>query len=523
MRIRTPLPVKLFLLIISFISLMVLSPWSEPETIVVGSKNFTEGRIMGEILTQYLRKTTNLKVEHKSGIAGTSLAFEAIKTGSLDLYPEYSGTAIQTLLGHKEPPTDPLKVYFIVRSELKSQYNLEYLSPFGFSNNYAIAVPQEIAKQHSLTTIEDLKGLEDQLTFGIDYEFHNRPDGFINLSKAYNLKYDPVQMDHGLIYEAIHSGQAQVTDIYSTDAKLEKFNLVLLEDNKGFFPPYHPAPIVRSQTLEQHPEIRVALNQLAYRISEDQIRRLNYQVEIEGISHEQAVEPFINILLNVDQPEKTTKKQEAVQPLSKGLWKQLTSEDTQEALITHLKLTFVALSLATLFGVPLGILMTRWEAIAQPILTFVSVIQTIPSLAMLAIFIPIPFLGLGARSAIAALFLYSLLPIIRNTYTGILEVDPLLKEAAQAIGLTEQQQLFKVELPLAFRTIMAGIRTSTVIGVGVATLAAFIGAGGLGAPIMTGLSLNDQTMILSGAIPAALLAILLDQILSWIENWATES
>ncbi|MDE0396088.1 MAG: ABC transporter permease [Gammaproteobacteria bacterium] len=187
-------------------------------------------------------------------------------------------------------------------------------------------------------------------------------------------------------------------------------------------------------------------------------------------------------------------------------------------MLEHLSLTAIAVSLAILLSVPLGILLTRSEPVAAPVIGAIGVIQTIPSLALLAFMIPLPFLGLGARSAITALFLYALLPIVRNTYTGIREVDAELLDAGRGMGLSPGQILFRVELPLAMRTIMAGVRTSTVISIGVATLAAFIGAGGLGDPIVTGLQLNDTYLILSGALPAALLAIVVDFLLGRVEH-----
>ena len=195
-----------------------------------------------------------------------------------------------------------------------------------------------------------------------------------------------------------------------------------------------------------------------------------------------------------------------------GFWPFLWSRrgETMVLVGEHLWLTAIAVALAMLVAVPLGIALTRNESLATPVLGAVGVIQTIPSLALLAFMIPFPGLGLGARSAIAALFLYALLPIVRNTYTGIREVDGDLIEAGRGMGLTDRQILLKVELPLATRTIMAGLRTATVISIGIATLAAFIGAGGLGDPIVTGLQLNDSFLILSGAIPAAILALVVD-------------
>ena len=181
----------------------------------------------------------------------------------------------------------------------------------------------------------------------------------------------------------------------------------------------------------------------------------------------------------------------------------------------HLELTLLSVLLATLVSIPLGIACTRWP-ISTPVLVGAGVIQTIPSLALLAIMLPL--FGIGEGPAVVALFLYALLPIVRNTYTGIREVDADLVEAARGMGLTDAQILWHVELPLATRTIMAGVRTSTVISVGVATIAAFIGAGGLGEPIVTGLNLDDHNLVLAGAIPAALLAIVVDLLLAGIER-----
>ena len=196
---------------------------------------------------------------------------------------------------------------------------------------------------------------------------------------------------------------------------------------------------------------------------------------------------------------------------------------TLDLTLRHLFLTAVAVVLAIAIAVPLGIVLTRREALAGPVLGAAGVIQTVPGLALLAFMIPLPGLGLGARSAITALFLYALLPIVRNTYAGIKEVDPDVVEAALGMGLYDRQILWRIELPLAMRTIMAGIRTSTVISIGVATLAAFIGAGGLGDPIVTGLQLNDTHLILSGAIPAALLAVAVDFALGRLERVLTPS
>ena len=184
--------------------------------------------------------------------------------------------------------------------------------------------------------------------------------------------------------------------------------------------------------------------------------------------------------------------------------------------LAHIGLTFISLLIAVVIGVPLGIIISKKNKLAGTVLGIAGVLQTIPSIALLGFMIPL--LGIGAKPAIAALFLYALLPIIRNTYTGIIGVEPSIREAAKGMGMSSSQVLFKVELPLAMPVLLAGIRTATVINVGVATLAAYIAAGGLGEFIFGGISLNNTNMILAGAIPAALLAIAFDFLLSRVQK-----
>ncbi|MEF9479337.1 ABC transporter permease [Chryseobacterium sp. 1B4] len=185
-------------------------------------------------------------------------------------------------------------------------------------------------------------------------------------------------------------------------------------------------------------------------------------------------------------------------------------------IIQHLGLTFLSLLLAIMIGVPLGILISRKKKLSSPVLGAAGILQTIPSIALLGFMIPV--FGIGPKPAIAALLIYALLPIIRNTYTGITGVDPAVIESAKAMGMNRRQLLFKVKLPLAMPVIIAGIRTAAVINVGVATLASFVAAGGLGEFIFGGISLNNTNMILAGAIPAALLAVVLDQIIAMIQK-----
>ena len=295
-----------------------------------------------------------------------------------------------------------------------------------------------------------------------------------------------------------------------------RYKLTGLQDDRGFFPPYHAAPMVRMETLKKHPEIAPVLEKLGFRLNEETMQKLNYKVQEEKEPIPQVVAQFLaeEGLAKTGVPVKVTSDKD----ISFAAYLYKRRYKTWKLTVRHLYLAVMSLGLAILVGVPTGIVITRYSKAAQPVLGLAGVIQTIPSIALLAFMIPIPGLGLGVKSAIAALFLYALLPIIRNTYTGIREVAPGLLEAARGMGLTNLQLLTIVELPLASTTIMAGVRTSAVINIGVATLAAFIGAGGLGDPIVTGLQLNDTELILAGAIPAALLAIAVDQILGVVEK-----
>ncbi len=480
---------------------------NENDTISIGSKADTESRLLAEIMAQLIEARTGLRVVRRFGLGGTKIAFESLRQGEIDLYPEYTGTGWIVQLGRAETVSDPLRVYAYVSAEFQRRYDITWMQPFGFSNSYALAMEERVAADLGVTRISDLLPHQEQLRAGVSHEFLNRGDGFPGLAEAYGLRIGDVRgIEHGLSYQAITAGQVDLIDAYTTDGKLAGLNLRLLEDDLGFFPPYDAAAIVRTTTLEAHPELGPLLDELAFRIDNARMQSLNFRVEERGGGFVDVARDF----LEEEQLVSAVAAQAAAPPSRSG--------DMARWVLQHIALTLSAVLLAVVVAIPTGILLTRRRALAGPVLGIAGVIQTIPSLALLAFMIPLPGFGLGARSAIAALFLYALLPIVRNTYTGIKEVDPDLLEAATGMGLTDSQRLWKVELPLASRTIMAGIRTSTVISIGVATLAAFIGAGGLGEPILTGLQLNNMSLVLSGAVPAALLAIVADFALGRLER-----
>jgi osmoprotectant transport system permease protein len=467
--------------LVTFLSLLLAPDTAGGQTVVVGSKHFNEGYILAEISAQLL-EDRGFRVERKFGLGGTLICFEALKRGEIDLYPEYSGTLEQAILklphrvSHRE-----------LREILKRRFDLDLLDSFGFNNTYAIAVSRGLARERGLKTISDLAKLPN-LRFGFSHEFLNRQDGWPGLARTYGLPARPVGIEHGLVYHAIRENRLDVTDVYSTDGDIKKFDLVLLEDDRRYFPEYLAALLVRGGLDEQ---IKRILGELAGTITAAEMQGLNGQVLLERKSFAEVAQQFLR--------EEGLLRSQG-QALLGSRWGTLLFRAA-----THIELTLIALVAGMAVAIPGGIMIYRLRAISKPVVYLAGLLQTIPSIALLAFMIP--FFGIGATPAIVALFLYALLPILRNTAAALFSIDPVLKRVSVGMGLTAWQRLRYVELPLAAPTILAGIKTAAVINIGTATLAAFIGAGGLGEPIVTGLALNDTALILEGAVPAALLAV----------------
>jgi len=469
----------------------------------IGSKRFTESYILAEIAAQAARETGDASVSHEQGLGGTAVVFRALEEGSIDVYPEYTGTLAEAVLhtaGRRDLPS--------LRSALAAR-GIEMTDPLGFDNTYALAVSSGLAARLHLARISDLAGAGD-LRLGLSPEFLGRSDGFPALAVRYGLSTAHVEpMDHGLAYEALARGAIDVADAYSTDAKIARYNLKILADDLRFFPSYEAVFLYRAEAGRRAPRAVQAIRALSGTIDADSIGRLNAEAEIDGRTFASIAQEFLRGRDGGGAGGATLRQRRA------GLWPGMLSVIRAEG-PTHLMLVGIASVLATLVGVPLGIF-SRWERrIGRVVIGATSIVQTIPALALLCFFIPL--LGTGTRPALLALFVYGLLPIVRNTVAGLDAIPPALRESAIALGLGPWTRLFRVELPLASRTILAGIRTSTVIAVGGATLAAFIGAGGFGAPITTGLNLDDTNMILEGAIPAALLALAVEGLFTLLDT-----
>jgi osmoprotectant transport system permease protein len=467
--------------------LLVAGAAAAAEPLRIGSKRFTESYVLGEVLAQAARGA-GARVEHRPGLGNTGIVFAALEAGSIDLYPEYTGTIAREILRLEgDAGLDALDRALAPRG-------FGAAVPLGFSNSYALAMREERAQALGIRKLSDL-ARHPELKLGLSQEFIGRADGWPGLRAAYGLPFAaPQGLDHGLAYEAVVAGRIDVMDIYTTDAKIERFRLRALEDDRRHFPRYDAVLLYRLDVPQRFPEAWRALQELEGRITESHMIRMNAAAELEGRSFAQAA-----ALLQADAGR--------VEVARRSLPETLFGPDFWRLTREHLVLVFASLAASVALGVPLGIAAARVRRAAQPILGVVGVIQTIPSLALFAFLIAI--VGtIGTLPALIALFLYALLPIVRNTHAGLGAVGRGMRQAALALGLGARERLLLVELPLALPSILAGVKTSAVINVGTATIAAFIGAGGYGERIASGLALNDNVMLLAGAIPAAALALI---------------
>jgi osmoprotectant transport system permease protein len=466
----------------------------------VGSKRFVESYVLAEIVAQLARRE-GVAAEHDQGLGGTAVVFRAIEDGSIDAYPDYTGTIAEATLKNGASDLAALRAALAPRGLALSE-------PLGFENTYALAVSRAVAQKLGLSKVSDLVA-HPELRVALSNEFVGRRDGWPGLVEKYGLKFAPPKaIDHALAYEAIARGEADVVDVYTTDAKIARFDLVVLTDDLHFFPPYEAVLVYRADLPARVPAFARVLERLKGSIDAKTMQQMNARADLDGVPFARVAGDF---LAGKDGGPRA-------EPGGRVGLLGGTLDVVRRHGPRHLMLVVVSLLMSIVVGLPLGVLAYARRRIGVGVLAVTGVVQTIPSLALFCFFIPL--LGIGPVPALAALFLYGLLPIVRNTYAGLVSIPEDLREAAVAIGLSPLERLRNVELPLASRTILAGIKTSAVVAVGSATIAAFIGAGGFGEPISTGLSLNDVTTILEGAIPAAVMALLVEGVFMLIERVA---
>ncbi|WP_431287990.1 glycine betaine ABC transporter substrate-binding protein [Roseateles chitinivorans] len=485
------------------------------EPLRIGSKRFTESYILAEVLAQTVRADDpSAGVEVRQGLGNTAIVHAALKAGSIDVYPEYLGTIEREILGH--PATGaPLEQ---LQAELRP-LGLAIGVPLGFNNGYALAMRSAQARELGLTTLSQLKA-QPALKLGLSNEFLGRADGWPGLSKRYALPQSPTGLDHGLAYRALADAQIDVTDVYTTDAQIAALDLTVLADDGHFFPRYDAVLLYRIDLPQRHPRAWAALQTLQGRIDETAMIAMNAQAEVKRQPFDAVAREFLaahgqksaasgSSASASGSASAAPSSSPGAETAKSGLWSRLTGPDLGRLTLQHLALVLGAVALATLVGVPLAVALHPWPRWREALLAVCALLQTVPSLAMLALLIW-AMNRIGPVPALIALTLYALLPVLRNCTVGLSEVPEGLTTAARALGLTRGQVLRSVQLPLALPVMLAGLRTATSLSVGTATMAAFIGAGGYGERIVTGLALNDQTLLLAGALPAAALALLFE-------------
>lgn len=467
--------------------------WAQPHPVVIGSKKFTESYVLAEIAKRVVEQA-GLTVELRPGMGGTIILWEALREGAITCYPEYTGTLREVILHDRQVAENEGPAYLQLLRQRLAPYGIGMTEELGFNNTYALVMRRDRARTLAIQRISDLRN-HSQLFVGLSPEFLGRADGWNPLSDRYGLQKNRVQsLEHTLAYLALAKGEIDVTDAYSTDAEIVQDNLVLLQDDRDFFPQYQAVFLYR---LNAAPRLPQALNALAGTLDANRMRHLNAVAE-RTRDYAKAAEQYLRGTKSSD---------------SRSLTANLAHWTGR-----HLLLVGLSLAASILLGVPLGIWASRPGWISEVILGITGMIQTVPSLALLALLVSIPFLGISPLTAIIALFLYGLLPIVRNTASGLQDIPRPVRESAEALGLEPKTRLLKIFLPLASRSILSGIKTSAVINVGTATLAALIGAGGLGEPILSGLNLNDRATILEGAIPAACLALLVQAVFTFLDQ-----
>lgn len=494
---------------------MGAQPSDSTRPVIIASKPFGESYLLAEMFAQLL-ESRDIRVERRLGLGATEIAFGALRRGTIDVYPEYTGTGLLAILG-ETAVGDPAQVYGHVARVFTDRFNVRWLPPLGFENTYAIAVRQATADSLGLRTLSDLARVGPSLRGGLTADFIGRPDGLVGLARAYGLRLKEVRaLLPAVKYQALATGAVDVIDGYSTDGLIARFHLVVLADDRHFFPPYEAAPLVSGSLVSRNPRAVAALTLLADRLDVATMRTLNERVEVDHADIPTVARDALRMLGLVgalSAPGEAVRGQPAPGFMT-YLWEH--RGDLGRMTVRHLLLAGISLLVAIVIAIPLALVLERHRRVAEGAIRTVGVVQTVPGIALLAFMIPA--FGIGVGPALAALVVYSILPILRNTYSGLRDASPPAVNAATALGMTDRQVLRYVRLPLAAPVIMAGIRTAAVINVGTTTLAAFVGAGGLGDPIVAGLALSDTRMILSGAIPAAALALLVDGVLAIAER-----
>jgi osmoprotectant transport system permease protein len=474
---------------------------ADVSTLRIGSKRFTESYILAQVLAQTAAPQLPQPPDVKQGLGNTAIVYEALRSGNIDLYPEYAGTiALEILKSDKPMALDAM-------NRALAPLGLGAAVPLGFNDGYALAVRGADADKLGVHTLSDL-ARHPELRLGLSNEFIGRADGWPGLAQRYGLRQQPTGLDHGLAYDAIAAKQIDVMDIYTTDAKIAHLGLAVLKDDQNYFPRYDALVLYRLDVPQRFREAWAALAKLAGSIDEQAMIAMNARAELDGVPFDVIARDHL-----------AGKGSAAAGTAPRRFVAKLLGPDLGRLTLQHLALVAISVGIAAMAAIPMALLVFPRPRARAALLGATGLLQTVPSLALLAILIWLVG-AIGVVPAVIALTLYALLPIMRNTVTGLAEVPQGLRDAGLALGMTPGQRLVLVELPLAWPTILAGIRIATTIAIGTATIAAFVGAGGYGERIVTGLAVNDSDLLLAGALPAAALALVSEALFEGIARLA---
>lgn len=508
---RSHEPIRLWMqvgiLVAGASALLLATSTCRAETRHVGSKAFTESVILGEVVT-LLGEVAGLQVSHREQLGGTQVVWNALTQGEISAYVEYTGTLRSEIFA-----AESIESLEDLRKALHAR-GIGMTDPLGFNNSFGLGMPKRLAAKLGIAKISDLKRFP-RLRYGLSPEFIKRQEGWPSLQPRYQLPSTEVSsLEHALCYQALGLNDIDVMDVYTTDAEIKLLDVLVLEDDLRHFPKYEAVILYRLDLLPSASAWVDGMQQMAGKLPQTVMIDINARVALA---------------LEQGETRSYTERRAAADLLSEQL--SIETDIVEDTFWTdlwrntgnHLYLVIVSLTAAIVVAVPLGVLAAKRAQLSQLILGTAEIIQTIPSLALLVMLMPLVaslgFRSLGPVPAIIALFLYSLLPIIRNTYTGMNEIPMTLRESAEVLGLPRSAQLWRIELPMASRMILSGIKTTAAINVGYATLGGLIGAGGYGEPIIQGLRLSNNALLLEGAIPAAILAIAVKYLFEACERW----
>ena len=497
-------------LVLALVSTSTFAAQAANDTLRIGSKRFTESYILAQVLAQTSAPHMLTPPAVLQGLGNTAIVYAALRAGSIDLYPEYMGTISLEILKNKTPMT------LGAMNAALAPLGLGVAIPLGFNNGYALAMREDKAQRLGIVSLSDLVN-HPALKLGLSNEFIGRADGWPALARHYAAQQVPVALDHGLAYDAVAQNQVDVIDIYTTDAKIGQLGLRVLQDDLAYFARYDAVLLYRLDVPARLPQAWAALQTLGGSIDEKAMMTMNARAELQGVAFDVIARDYLASKSGAATTATAVASNANNDPGQRGFWAKLFGPDLARLTRQHLALTLIALSGAALLGIPLAVWVFPHPRLRAVVLGAAGLLQTVPSLALLAMLISA--LGLiGTLPALIALMLYALLPIMRNTVTGLSEVSNGQRLAGQALGLTPAQRMREIELPQALPAIIAGVRTATSIAIGTATIAAFVGAGGYGERIVTGLALNDSQMLLAGALPATLLALLSEALFECVEH-----